>query len=175
MIKNQEFHDLGLKLFGPIVAPFVLDCAEKIISRDAPTIFFMREGHHLHELFAGVLRNVYGPRQWHPLHKINISRAFLFKLLLTEPSMVSYALSHPFKGTLEDLLRNRFALSQKEIGGLKDTIPLLQLELPKDKQLAVDLITSVTLSWSWKIGQGAKVYSCDERGIRNENETAIYG
>jgi putative transposase len=31
------------------------------------------------------------------------------------------------------------------------------------------------LSWSWKIGQGVKVYSSEARGIRNANAEAFYG
>ena len=30
------------------------------------------------------------------------------------------------------------------------------------------------LSWSWEIGQGAKVYSSSDRGIRDDDETAVY-
>jgi hypothetical protein len=30
------------------------------------------------------------------------------------------------------------------------------------------------VSWSWEIGQGVKVYSSSDRGIRDEDETAVY-
>ena len=30
------------------------------------------------------------------------------------------------------------------------------------------------MSWSWEIGQGVKVYSSSDRGIRDEDETAVY-
>src|SRR6516164_6070268 len=30
------------------------------------------------------------------------------------------------------------------------------------------------LSWSWEIGQGVKVYSSSDRGIRDDDETSVY-
>jgi hypothetical protein len=32
----------------------------------------------------------------------------------------------------------------------------------------------IAVSWSWEIGQGVKVYSSSDRGIRDEDETAVY-
>jgi hypothetical protein len=32
----------------------------------------------------------------------------------------------------------------------------------------------ISLSWSWEIGQGVKVYSSSDRGIRDDDETSVY-
>ena len=33
---------------------------------------------------------------------------------------------------------------------------------------------SMHVSWSWEIGQGVKVYSSSDKGIRDDDETAVY-
>ena len=76
---------------------------------------------------------------------------------------------------LIDLCREEFdvVVMNPPFGALASgTKDLLSKAYPRSNAIG---LSRSALSWSWKIGQGAKVYSCDERGIRNENETAIYG
>lgn len=141
---HKRWRALGFKLFGPTVAPFVQDVSRQLHEQDRPVLFLMREGYHMHALFA----RQFARAGWHAdlgkLRQLTVSRAFLFKLMLASPELIGQALRHAYKGSLESLLRNRFALSGAEMQQLAGALPLLDVELPRDAAYLAPILLELT-------------------------------
>jgi hypothetical protein len=92
----------------------------------------MREGFHLSKLVDHVLEKQGRHESRERIRTLAVSRAFLFKLMLDDPRLVAFALEHSYVGSLEGLLRDRFALSEGEIRSI-GRVPALSLKLPEQK------------------------------------------
>jgi hypothetical protein len=110
-----KFHRLGRRLFGPVIAPALVWLVQEAEKSKARSLLFIgREGYFLRPLaeHARSVMQIAGSRKSY--HYLDVSRGFLFKLLLSDSENLDMALRHHFSGSLQTLLERRFFLSDSE-------------------------------------------------------------
>ncbi|MCM8738911.1 hypothetical protein M5E06_33035 [Azospirillum sp. A1-3] len=141
-MKYKALRELGYIMLGPVIGPFAISCAKKVIEDGVSTAFISREGFHLRRLVRHCLSG-FGHQATAPLHHVAASRAFLFKLTLGKEQLLPLALSHPFEGSVADLLEGRFALSPSDMATIGPT-PRVRVSLPRDAELVAGIINNIT-------------------------------
>jgi len=97
--------DFGLYFFGPLISYFL----SKLPAPGKNIYFVAREGYWLSKAYS-----VFHRLAEEPVYLLT-SRTFMYKLLLDNPDSYSYSLSGDFDGTLYELLRSRFMISDADI------------------------------------------------------------
>jgi hypothetical protein len=143
-IEHSKLRELGYKLLGPTVAPFVTEIAKKLNESRRPTLFLMREGFHFHRLFDAQFEREGFHEGRSRLKKVNVSRAFLFSLCLDKVEFVKLALTHQYEGTFENLLQQRFLITGDRFEKIRASCPKLTVSLPRDNSLLPVLIVELT-------------------------------
>lgn len=132
--------DEAVRIYGGIFYVYILELKKYIVRHSPSKIFFLsREGYFLKRIYdnlvdAGLVKFV-------PSEELMVSRAFLFKILLFSGKDISLALDLSYKGTLKNLLKDRFCLNDKEILSQKLSYSL-EIELPRDKDKVVKCLSN---------------------------------
>lgn len=107
----QSLKHLGTTMLAPMLAYF----SDHIYNntQDKESVFFLaREGYWLHHAFRQFMQN---QPQTRKIEYVLTSRAFLFKIGLLEPKTYAYSLNFTFSGSVYQLMRTRFMLSDVSI------------------------------------------------------------
>lgn len=137
-------HDLGFKLFGPIIGSFIYEVTQKIIKKKKNILLFHREGYFFYKLLDNHFKRCGYFNYIQYLKELKVSRAFLFKLLLSDPKELPLCLEHPYKGSLLSFLKNRFALTESDCSLLKYNFMDTTVNLPEDKEFFIEIIYEIT-------------------------------
>ena len=109
-----SLQQLGTVLLSPLFTFINQKLTENIPSQE-PIFFLAREGYWLSRSYSKYCRvNELADNGRYML----VSRAFLFKIGLLEAKTLPYSLNFNFKGTLYELMRSRFMLSDISINSL---------------------------------------------------------
>lgn len=109
----QSLQQLGASILSPLLSFFesqLLADANK--QGNKPLFFLAREGYWLEKAYQSYCE---AKGEKVDSRYLLVSRAFLFKIGLLEPKTFSYSLNFNFSGTLYDLMRTRFMLSDVSI------------------------------------------------------------
>lgn len=110
-MSTVSLQQLGAVLVSPIFTFFNQKLTEKISAKE-PIFFLAREGYWFSRAYSDYC-NVNGHLD--NGHYMLVSRAFLFKIGLLQPKTFPYSLNFKFTGTLYELMRTRFMLSDISI------------------------------------------------------------
>lgn len=137
LTSEPRFANFGSVFLGPVLSFF----SQRLLNNqppDQPLYFLAREGYWLQQAYnqhlngAGKQRNSY---------YLLASRAFLFKLLLSDEQSYAYSLKGDFTGTFYDLMRTRFLLCDSEITSIfTEHVFNTQIDLKKDKSKVIAIL-----------------------------------
>lgn len=136
-IEYDTLINFGYSFYGPIFSVFFKFLNSYVVDNNINKLYFLaREGYFLKHIYdelskKGIMKEI-------DTEYLLVSRAFLFRLLLLKNEDLSFALQSNFRGTLEYLLKYRFALSENEIKeiGFTDNELSLHVSLPDtDKEI----------------------------------------
>ena len=124
-----SLQQLGATLIAPVFT-FLNQELSKAVNTKAPLFFLAREGYWFSRAYSDYCNatGVTDNGQY-----MLVSRAFLFKVGLTEPKTFPYSLNFKFDGTLYELMRSRFMLSDVSLKSIfTDKQQAQHFTLPKD-------------------------------------------
>ncbi len=126
MSTTQELQQFGYRFLGPVVTSFFDKIDSSLdVNADSKGLFFLaREGYFLQELYASYL-NEKGNIEKQEGSYLLCSRAFLFKLALTDESMIPYTLKHHYKGSLRDFICRRYGFNGSDLNRIEEGLPYL--------------------------------------------------
>lgn len=141
----QSLKHLGTTMLAPMLAYF----SEHIYNntQDNESVFFLaREGYWLHHAFNQFMQH---KPQTRKIEYVLTSRAFLFKIGLLEPKTYAYSLNFVFSGSVYQLMRTRFMLSDVSITRTfnkkeQERVVSLPNDLDKVSELIQSRITPLT-------------------------------
>lgn len=107
---TQSLRQLGAVFLAPTLTFFNHQLLKQ--STERPLYFLAREGYWLEQSFQ---QFAHAQGQQRNSHYLLVSRAFLFKIGLLNPETYPYSLNFKFSGTLYELMRTRFMLSDVSI------------------------------------------------------------
>lgn len=110
-ISQARFSSFGTSFMGSTLSFFSKNLATST-SKNTPLFFLAREGYWLEKAYQQYLSG--SDKQGNSCYLL-ASRAFLFKLLLSDSRSYEYSLKGDFNGSFFDLMRTRFLLSNAEI------------------------------------------------------------
>lgn len=145
-ITTQHIKEIADCLMGPILLSYIQSLRNSIIEKNIKQINFLsREGFFLKEIYDNLMRSGLLPRI--KTTYLLCSRSFLFKLLSSKQKNLPLTLGHPFNGTIEDLLRKRFLLSEMEM--IKIINPIQSeihqnIQLPRDQEKVAKIICNLS-------------------------------
>lgn len=107
----ESLQQLGAVFLSPVLTYFNKNLYEQR-PKGRPLFFLAREGYWLERSFS---RYASGQEKSVETRYLLVSRAFLFKIGLIEPKTHAYSLNFKFSGSMYELLRTRFMLSDVKI------------------------------------------------------------
>jgi hypothetical protein len=102
-----SLQQLGATLIAPMLTFFNQKLTKETNAKEK-LFFLAREGYWLNRAYSDYCR---GKGTVDNSQYMLVSRAFLFKIGLTEPKSFPYSLNFNFSGSLYELMRSRFMLS----------------------------------------------------------------
>ncbi len=136
----QEINQFGYRFLGPITTAFFDEIVSKIIDEEKGKVFFLaREGFFLKQLFEHYASKFNMSGEFDTEYLL-CSRAFLFKLAMLDESLIPHTLTHPYKGTVQNLLVRRYGLNGGDINYINSASPSLLEALKNDISLPGDSI-----------------------------------
>ena len=137
-VSEPRFANFGSVFLGPVLSFF----SQRLLDnqpQDKPLYFLAREGYWLQQAYNHYLN---GARKQQKSYYLLASRAFLFKLLLSDERSYTYSLKGDFTGTFYDLMRTRFLLCDSEITTIfTEHVFNTQIDLKKDKSKIIAMLT----------------------------------
>ncbi|WP_282167764.1 HAD family hydrolase [Shewanella japonica] len=126
----QHSH-FGATFAGPILSFFSDKLATYAKASNEKLFFLAREGYWLEQAFSEhcLAQNMTADSEY-----LLVSRAFMFKVMLDDPRSYPYSLDFSFDGTLKELLRTRFMLSNASVSNF-----FTESELNKNIKLPIDI------------------------------------
>lgn len=110
-VSQPRFASFGTSFMGPALSFFSHNLVKS--APQSTTLYFLaREGYWLERAYQQYLL---GSEQRRNSCYLLVSRAFLFKLLLSDSRSFEYSLKGDFSGSFFDLMRTRFLLTNTEI------------------------------------------------------------
>lgn len=133
-----SLQQLGATLVAPVIT-FFNEKLIKEINVQEPIFFLAREGYWFSRSYCEYCRaNEYVDNSQYML----VSRAFLFKIGLTEPKTFPLSLNFKFEGSLYELMRSRFMLSDISLKQIfTDKQQQQVIKLPEDLNKVSTLLT----------------------------------
>lgn len=136
-VSQARFSSFGTSFMGPTLSFFSHNLA-KSTPQSATLFFLAREGYWLERAYQQYLC---GSGQYRNSCYLLVSRAFLFKLLLSDSRSFEYSLKGDFSGSFFDLMRTRFLLSNTEINHVfNEKITQELVYLPDDRKKIIDVL-----------------------------------
>lgn len=137
-VSQARFSSFGTSFMGPTLSFFSQNLV-KSTSKNTTLFFLAREGYWLEKAYQKYLS---GDASQRNSQYLLVSRAFLFKLLLSDSRSYEYSLKSNFTGSFFDLMRTRFLLSNYEIEQVFDTDITQELVyLPEDRKKIIATLT----------------------------------
>ncbi len=135
----ESLKQLGAVFLAPVLTYFNKNLFDNR-PKNRPLFFLAREGYWLQSAYS---RYASGRDESVETRYLLVSRAFLFKIGLIEPKTHAYSLNFKFAGSMRELMRTRFMLSDVTINQIFSEKELKQkLFLPNDIEKVSTLITS---------------------------------
>ena len=124
MSSSQDLNQFGYRFIGPVVTAFFDKINVSLKAQaDSNNLFFLaREGYFLQELYKDYLQ-ILDQSDKPAGSYILCSRAFLFKLALTDESMIPYTLQHHYKGLLRDFICRRYGFNGTDLNRIVKELP----------------------------------------------------
>jgi len=142
-LEYEDLFDFGYSFYGPVLGVFFEYLNTYVKENDVKKLHFLsREGYFLKEIYDTLVKK--GKVKQVETEYFLVSRAFLFRLLLKDRKNLALALKSNYKGTLEELLKHRYALNNKEIqeiGFSKEELETI-ITLPDVDQKTENLLKS---------------------------------
>ncbi|WP_232510958.1 HAD family hydrolase [Pseudoalteromonas atlantica] len=139
VVNQAQYSNFGSTFLGPVLSFF----SEKLLlnqPQDTPIYFLAREGYWLQRAYKQYL---HGAGKQRNSYYLLASRAFLFKLLLSDERSYMFSLKGDFCGSFYSLMRTRFLLSDAEITTLfTEQVFNSQIDLSKDKNKVVAMLSA---------------------------------
>jgi len=139
VVNQAQYSNFGSTFLGPVLSFF----SEKLLlnqPQDTPIYFLAREGYWLQRAYNHYL---HGAGKQRNSYYLLASRAFLFKLLLSDERSYMFSLKGDFCGSFYSLMRTRFLLSDAEITTLfTEQVFNSQIDLSKDKNKVVAMLSA---------------------------------
>lgn len=137
-VGEAKYANFGSTFLGPVLSFFSKKLTQHQ-SQNAPLYFLAREGYWLQQAYQHYLL---GAGKQQQSYYLLASRAFLFKLLLSDERSYEYSLKGDFTGTFYNLMRTRFLLSDSEIKAIfSDEVINTHIELKNDKGDVVKILS----------------------------------
>lgn len=135
----ESLQQLGAVFLSPVLTYFNQHLSQQQPA-DRPLFFLAREGYWLEQAFQryAAVKSCQADTRY-----MLVSRSFLFKIGLLKPQTYAYSLNFTFSGTLYELMRSRFMLSDtkiREVFSAKEFNKALQL--PQDLAQVADLLAA---------------------------------
>ncbi|WP_429925045.1 hypothetical protein ACQY1H_06705 [Agrobacterium vitis] len=134
----QELKDFGYLFLGPVFSAYLNSYCKKY--EFSTPICLAREGWALQRLFQKFTSSHKYKNIEKPVY-LKVSRTLLFRAALGEKRHWKFLLSKSYVGTINQLLRNRFGLSEREIANLELDQEIKQIKLPEQANLVIDWLT----------------------------------
>lgn len=129
IMTQVSLYHLGATLLSPSLS-FISEQVSQAVPKQKKVFFLAREGYWLQQAYQTYCR---AKEEEDNSQYLLVSRAFLFKVGLSNPLSYPIALKGEFKGTLYDLMRSRFMLSHLSINDVFSEEEQKQtVELPTD-------------------------------------------
>jgi hypothetical protein len=136
-VHEARFTSFGTTFMGPLLSFFAQNLVENVPEK-TPLYFLAREGYWLEQAYKYYLCGADLQRE---SHYLLASRAFLFKILLSDSRSYAYSLKSSFNGAFYDLIRTRFLLSDTQIKQIFDEEITQELVyLPDDRKKIIDTL-----------------------------------
>lgn len=144
---NAEYIEIeATRIYAPIISYFLKNLSLHIKKHNIKRVFFLsREGFFLQRLYEkGIDAKLFEATE---TKYLEVSRAYLFRLLLLEGKDISLALDLRYKGTISSLLKKRFCLTESEIRRYFEKSSELgkRISLPNDARLTKKILSEVTI------------------------------
>jgi hypothetical protein len=160
----QSLQHLGAVFLSPILTYFN-EHLSKHRDDSRPLFFLAREGHWLEQSYT---RFAQGKNRTSNTRYMLVSRAFLFKIGLLHPETFPYSLNFKFSGSMYELLRTRFMLSDMKIKQVfSDKEQSRKILLPADLNKVSTLLCSKQIALEPIISKSSDAYKqyLDELGF----------
>jgi hypothetical protein len=136
-VHEARFSSFGTTFMGPLLSYFSQNLVNHV-PQNKPLYFLAREGYWLEKAYQSYLNGTNLQRE---SHYLLASRAFLFKILLSDNRSYAYSLKSNFSGAFYDLIRTRFLLSDLQIKQIFDEeITQALVYLPDDRKKIIDVL-----------------------------------
>ena len=134
---EARYANFGSTFLGPVLSFFSQKLLENH-SKNTPLYFLAREGYWLQKAYQ---RYLCGANEQRKSYYLLASRAFLFKLLLSDKRSYAYSLKGGFCGSFYNLMRTRFLLSDSEINTIfSQSVINTHIDLDTDKKKVSDFL-----------------------------------
>lgn len=133
---TQELQRFGYRFLGPVVTAFFdsMFQAKNKEGSDRGLFFLAREGYFLKQLYVQYCAQK-GCGDVNLGEYLLCSRAFLFKLALTDEALIPLTLQHHYKGTLGDFICRRYGFNGTDINRIIKDLPHLSKALKSEVKL----------------------------------------
>jgi len=154
-ISESKYANFGSTFLGPVLS-FISQKLAQHQPQNAPLYFLAREGYWLQQAYQQYL---VGAGKQQQSYYLLASRAFLFKLLLSDERSYAYSLKGEFTGTFYNLMRTRFLLSDSEIKSIfsRDTTKI-DVDLKNNKAAAIHILSANSNSINEVINPTKRAY-----------------
>jgi predicted HAD superfamily hydrolase len=164
---TQELQRFGYRFLGPVVTAFFDGIVEKSGESEEPRkLFFLaREGYFLKQLYSQYCA-MNGYDEIAECEYLLCSRAFLFKLALTDETLVPLTLQHHYSGTLSNFICRRYGFNGSDLNRIAKELPHLskalksEVKLPSQAEQVSKSMLEVASLFQTELDHKKELYLC---------------